>query len=186
VFAQLTGDDKGALYARLYAAALQGEPDCGGLVNYNFVAAEPMLGVTDGNPRLQRMPGSKFNLENLIRSLLFSTMAGLSVGLGKLAKEGVQLQRITGHGGLFKSRGPQQLLAAALGVPVAVMASAGEGGAWGMALLAGYFAQQRDGESLVEYLEQRVFALEEMLTVQPNERDQQGFVRFMDNYSANL
>ncbi|MCL2445205.1 MAG: FGGY-family carbohydrate kinase [Oscillospiraceae bacterium] len=187
VFAQLTGEDKSALYARLYAAALQGEPDCGGVVNVNFVAAEPMLGVADGMPSLSRIRGANFTLPNMMRAMLFSMFAGLSTGLGKLAQEGVQLARITGHGGLFKSHGPQQLMAAALGVPVSVMQSAaGEGGAWGMALLASYVAQKASEESLVNYLEQRVFAQEEILTLQPDDVDRQGFVRFMQNYMANL
>ncbi|MCL2531203.1 MAG: FGGY-family carbohydrate kinase [Oscillospiraceae bacterium] len=186
VFTQLTGEDKSALYARLYAAALQGEPNCGGVLNHNFVAAEPMLGVTDCSPRLSRTQGANFTLPNLMRAMLFSTMAGLSVGLEKLAQQGVQLARITGHGGLFKSPGPQQLMAAAFGVPVSVMQSAGEGGAWGMALLASYFMQRAPRESLVDYLEQRVFTQQETLTLQPNEIDCQGFAQFMGNYMAKL
>ncbi|MCL2195411.1 MAG: FGGY-family carbohydrate kinase, partial [Oscillospiraceae bacterium] len=186
VFAQLTGEDKNTLYARLYAAALEGEPDCGGVVNYNFVAAEPMLGVTDGMPRLTRMQGARFTLPNMMRAMLLSMFAGVSTGLAKLAAHGVQLARITGHGGLFKSPGPQQLMAAALGVPVSVMQSAGEGGAWGMAVLAGYAAQKQVNETLVDYLEQRVFTQQEMLTLQPDDADRQGFARFMKNYMANI
>jgi len=186
VFAQLTGEEKNKLYARLYAAALQGEPDCGGVVNLNFVAAEPMLGVADGVPRLTRCSNANFTLPNMMRAMLFSTVAGLFVGLGRLAAEGVQLARITGHGGLFKSPGPQQLMAAALGVPVSVMNAAGEGGAWGMALLVSYFAQKQADEAFVDYLEQRVFAQQEMLTLQPNEADRRGFAQFMSNYLASL
>ena len=185
VFAQLTGEGKNALYARLYAAALQGESDCGDVLNYNFVAAEPQLGVTHGQPKFMRSPDANFTLPNMMRAMLFSMFAGLHTGLGMLTQHGVQLARITGHGGLFKSPGPQQLMAAALGVPVSVMQSAGEGGAWGMALLAAYLKQSK-GASLPDYLEKRVFTQEETLTVQPNEEDSQGFAAFMHNYMANL
>jgi len=191
LFLQLTallGADiaKPDLYDALYAAALEGEAACDGLLSYNFFSGEPMAGVDQGCPLLLRRPESQFTPANLMRSLVFSATASLRLGMDILAREQVQLDRITGHGGFFKSPGPQQLMAAALNTPVSVMESAGEGGAWGIALLAAYFAQKSDGETLENYLEQRVFATQKSLTVAPNEVDRQGFEAYMLRYKAGL
>ena len=177
---------KPALYDALYDAAMEGDPDCGGLLSYNFFAGEPMAGVSKGCPLLLRNPASQFSPANLMRSLVFSAMASLRLGMDILAREQVRLDRITGHGGFFKSPGPQQLMAAVLNTPVSVMESAGEGGAWGIALLAAFMAQKNAGETLETYLEQRVFAAQKSLTVAPNEADWQGFERYMERYRAGL
>jgi len=174
------------LYETLYAAALEGEPDCGGVLSYNFFAAEPMAGVDKGCPLLCRGPGARLTPENLMRSLVFSAVAGLRLGMDILAREHIQLERVTGHGGFFKSgTAGQRLLAAALDAPVTVMASAGEGGAFGMALLAAYMGQRQAGEPLEAYLA-KVFAAQAASTCQPREEDRQGFARYMERYRAGL
>ncbi|MCL2494633.1 MAG: FGGY-family carbohydrate kinase [Oscillospiraceae bacterium] len=175
------------LYDSLYAAALEGEPDCGGVLSYNFVAAEPAAGVAKGCPLLCRGPGARLTPENLMRSLLFSAVAGLRLGMDVLAREGIGLERVTGHGGFFKSgTAGQRLLAAALDTPVTVMACAGEGGSWGMALLAAYMEQKKAGEPLEGYLADRVFAGAADSCVAPCDEDRQGFARYFERYKAGL
>jgi len=174
------------LYDTLYAAALEGEPDCGGVLSYNFYAAEPMAGVDKGCPLLCRGPGARLTPENLMRSLMLSAVAGLRLGMDILAREHIRLERVTGHGGFFKSGGAgQRLLAAALDTPVTVMDSAGEGGAFGMALLAAYMGQKQAGEPLEDYLA-KVFAAEASSTCQPREEDRQGFARYIERYKSGL
>ncbi|MDR0405293.1 MAG: ATPase, partial [Clostridiales bacterium] len=151
--------DASELYAALYAAALDGEADCGGLLAYNCFAGEPTIGLREGRPLLARLPDSRFTPQNVMRTLLYSAIAVLKLGMDVLASEGVKLERLLGHGGFFKNAGAgQRFLAAALGVPVAVMETAGEGGAWGAALLAAYAARKQPGETLEAYLEHRVFS----------------------------
>jgi len=175
------------LYDALYAAALDGDPDCGGVLSYNFYAGEPLAGIDAGVPLLCRKPDAKLSPGNLMRSLVLSAVASLRLGMDILAREGVRLERVTGHGGFFKSKGTgQRLLAAALDTPVTVMASAGEGGAWGIALLAAYMAQKNQGETLEEYLEQNVFAGSAGVRMTPEERDRLGFARYMARYRAGL
>jgi len=177
---------KDELYDALYDAALAGEPDCGGMLSYNFYAGEPLAGIGEGAPLLCRRPDAKLTPGNFMRSLVFSAVASLRLGMDILAREGVQLDRVTGHGGFFKSRGAgQRLLAAALDTPVTVLACAGEGGAWGVALLAAYMVQ-KNWLSLEEYLEQNVFAGSAGIRVMPNEQDQKGFARYMACYTAGL
>jgi len=181
------------LYDTFYATALEGEPDCGGLLSYNFVAAEPIAGVDKGCPLLCRGPGTRLTPENLMRSLVFSAVAGLRLGMDILAREQIHLDRVTGHGGFFKSgTAGQRLLAAALDTPVMVMGSAGkagahaaEGGAFGMALLAAYMGQKKAGESLEDYLT-KVFTAGMCSTLAPDEQDRLGFARYMENYKAGL
>ena len=174
------------LYDTLYAAALEGESDCGGVLSYNFVAAEPIAGVDKGCPLLCRGPGARLTPENLMRSLVFSAVSGLRLGMDILAREQIRLSCVTGHGGFFKSgTAGQRLLAAALDTPVTVMASAGEGGAWGMALLAAYMGQKKPGESLEDYLA-KVFAAGMCSTLEPLEEDRQGFTRYFECYQAGL
>ncbi|MDR1439254.1 MAG: FGGY-family carbohydrate kinase [Clostridiales bacterium] len=154
------GAEKPALYDALYNAALEGDPDCGGLLAYNYYSGEPITGLELGRPLLARLPDSKLTVANMVRALLYSAMATLKLGMDILTeKERVAIDRLYGHGGLFKTKGVgQRLMAAALNVPVAVMDSAGEGGAWGIALLAAYMRNRRDGEPLEAYLAGRVFA----------------------------
>lgn len=188
-FADLSGNpmDRSALYELLYKNALNGDADCGGTVAYNFVSGEPVAGAESGRPMYFRTPDGKFNLANLFRAEIYSAMAALKIGMDILFEnEGVAAERFTGHGGLFKVRGvAQQFLADGLGSAVSVMNTAGEGGAWGMALLAAY-AVCANGEKLPEFLEKRVFANMESCTVQPNAKNAEGFNKFIENYKRGL
>ena len=143
--------------------------------------------MEEGRPLFVRTPESKFNLANFMRLHLFTALGALKVGNDILFGEGVKLDRITGHGGLFKTKGVgQKIMAAALNVPVTVMETAGEGGAWGMALLAAYMVQKNDGEKLEEYLENRVFAGQAGETLAPDAKDVEGFNEFIKRYVAGL
>ncbi|GHV73770.1 ATPase [Spirochaetia bacterium] len=186
--------DKGKLYDDLYAAALSGDADCGGLLSYNYYAGEPVTGVEQGRPLFVRTPDSRLSLANFMRSLLFSSMASLKLGMDILTeKEHVRLDKLLGHGGLFKTKGVgQKLMAAALHTPVAVMETAGEGGAWGIALLAAYMQQKNTGESgdsvesLEAFLAQKVFGKNAGTLVEPDMKDVQGFTAFMQHYTQGL
>jgi len=180
--------DKSALYEAMYNKALEGEPDGGGIITYNYYGGEVITGIDEGRPLMARLPDSRFTLANLMRSVLFSTMATLKIGMDILTeKEHVRLDTLLGHGGLFKVKGVgQSLMASALNVPVAVMESAGEGGAWGIALLAAYLRQRRDGETLENYLASRVFASDAGSRVEPKTEDARGFIAFMERYAKGL
>lgn len=179
--------DKSALYELLYRNAMNGDADCGGTVAYNFVSGEPVAGAEHGRPMYFRTPDGKFNLANLFRAEIYSAMAALKIGMDILFKnEGVAAERFTGHGGLFKVRGvAQQFLADGLGSAVSVMNTAGEGGAWGMALLAAY-SVCANGKKLPEFLESEVFSGMESHTVQPDAKGAEGFGRFIENYKRGL
>jgi sugar (pentulose or hexulose) kinase len=180
--------EKSALYDALYYKALEGDADCGGLVSYNYYGGEPITGLEQGRPLFARLPDSRFTLANFMRTLLFSTMGTLKLGMDILTgQEQVRLDNLLGHGGLFKTKGVgQRLLAAALNVPVAVMESAGEGGAWGIALLAAYMAQKSADETLEAYLSENVFAGNAGVRVEPDPKDAAGFAVFMKRYEAGL
>lgn len=188
-FAELGGHPiaKPELYDMLYYNALNGDPDCGGTVAYNFLSGEPVAGAESGRPMYFRTPDGKFNLANLFRAEIYSTMAALKLGMDILfEKEQVSAEKFTGHGGLFKTKGvAQQFLADGLGTAVSVMKTAGEGGAWGMALLAA-FAVCGGGKSLSEFLETEVFRGMECSTVQPEEKGAAGFKKFIENYKRGL
>ena len=179
---------KTALYNALYRKALEGEPDGGGMVSYNYYAGEPITGFDEGRPLLVRNPDSRFTLANFMRTMLFSAMGTLKIGMDVLMeKEQVRLDRLLGHGGFFKiPRVGQSLMAGALGVPVSVMESAGEGGAWGIALLAAYMSQRKEGESLETYLEQKVFGKNAGVRMEAKAEDTRGFAAFMDRYKRGL
>jgi len=179
---------KPALYDAVYFAALEGESDCGGLYSYNYLSGEPITEFEEGRPLFARMPDSKLTIANFSRALLFSTMATLRLGMDILTeKENVRPLQILGHGGLFKTKGVgQKLMAGALNVPVSVMESAGEGGAWGIALLAAYLAQKGKDETLEAFLAQKVFAGNEGTKVEPDPADVQGFAVFMERYVEGL
>ncbi|MDR0584705.1 MAG: FGGY-family carbohydrate kinase [Treponema sp.] len=187
--ADLTGAkiDKAALYDALYFKALEGEDDCGGLLSYNYYAGEHLTGIEQGRPLFARLPDSNFTLANFMRAALFSTMGTLKLGMDILTeKEHVRLESLLGHGGLFKTRGVgQRLTAAALNTPVAVMESAGEGGAWGIAILAAYMLQERK-TSLEQFLAEKVFEGKAGAKTAPDPKDVQGFKRFMERYVAGL
>ncbi len=188
-FAALSGHpmDKSELYATLYKNALNADADCGGTVAYNFLSGEPVAGADDGRPMYFRTPDGHFNLANFFRAELYSTMAALKLGMDILFKnEGVSVDKITGHGGLFKVQGvAQQFLADGLGSSVSVMKTAGEGGAWGMALLAAY-SVCGCGKTLPEFLDKEVFSNMESTTVQPDSKGTEGFNKFISNYKNGL
>ena len=188
-FSALSGKplDKSELYELLYRNALNGDPDCGGTVAYNFLSGEPVAGAENGRPMYFRTPDGSFNLANFFRAELYSSMAALKLGMDILFEnEKVSVEKITGHGGLFKVQGvAQQFLADGLNSAVSVMKTAGEGGAWGMAVLAAY-AILGKGKSLPEFLEKEVFASMEATTVMPEEKGVKGFNAFIENYKNGL
>lgn len=185
-----SGNDipKGALYDKLYSLAAQGDPDCGGIVSYNYYAGESVTGVNSGRPLMMRTPDAKFTVQNLMRSLVYSTMATLKIGMDILTREEqVSLDRIYAHGGLFKTPVPSQnFLAAALGSDVTLMKSAGEGGAWGIALLAAYMTRTDRSESLTAFLADKVFADMDGSTVSPDAEDVKGLENYMTAYRNGL
>ena len=183
-----TAPAKSELYQRLYQAALAGEPDAGGLVACNYLSGEHITGFHEGRPLFVRTQDSAFTLSNFMRSLLFSAMASLRIGMDILTgQEGVKLEQIVGHGGLFKTElVGQKLMAGALQIPVAVMESAGEGGAWGIALLAAYAGQKEQGESLDAFLSGKVFSGSAVTIAEPDERDVLGFAAYLERYKAVL
>ena len=180
--------DMNDIYAKLYNHALTGNADCGGVVAYNYISGEPVAGLEDGRPIVMRDANSKFNLANLMRANLYATVAVLKLGNDVLFKEEqVKVDRITGHGGLFKTPVVgQRILAAALNSPISVMETAGEGGAWGIALLANYMINNPNNLSLADYLEEVVFAGNTGVEIAPTQEDVEGFNAYIENYKANL
>ena len=179
--------DMNELYGRLFNKALEGDADCGGLISYNYVSGEPVTGLAEGRPLFVRTAGDKFCLANFMRAHLYGAIGVLKLGNDVLLKEEhVQVDRITGHGGYFKTKGVgQRMLAAALNTPISVMETAGEGGAWGIALLAGYLINSQ-GKNLADYLEDVVFAGNTGVSIAPTADDVEGFNRYIENYKAGL
>ena len=180
--------DMNKLFGTLYNKALEGDADCGGLLAYNYFSGEPITGFEEGRPLFVRTPDSHFNLANFMRVHLFTSLGALKSGMDLLIKdEGVKLDRMLGHGGLFKTKGVGQgIMAAAINTPVSVMETAGEGGAWGIALLASYMVNKEEGETLDAYLADKVFAGNEGSRMEPDEKDVEGFEKFMERYKAGL
>ncbi len=180
--------DTGQMFSVLYNLALTGDKDCGGLLSYGYLAGEHITGFDEGRPLFVRMPDSRFNLANFIRVHLFTSLGALKMGMDILFKrEGVKLDLLFGHGGLFKTKGVgQSVMAAAVNVPVSVMDTAGEGGAWGIALLASYMVHKEAGETLEHYLGNQVFSGESGNQVTPDPEDAAGFEVFMDRYTSCL
>ena len=176
--------DTRRLFSILYNKALEGDPDCGGLLAYNYFSGEPVTGFEEGRPLFVRTPDSKFNLANFMRVNLFSALGVLKTGLDILLKEeGVQVDSILGHGGLFKTKGVgQRILAAAMNAPVTVMDTAGEGGAWGIALLASYMIHKQEGQTLADFLNREVFADQTGIRMDPDAADVAGFDAFIQRY----
>ena len=176
------------LYGTLYHKAMEGDADCGGLLAYNYFSGEHITGFEEGRPLFVRTPDSSFNLANFMRTNLYASLAVLKTGLDILIKEeDVKIDEIFGHGGLFKTKGVgQNILAAALNTPVSVMETAGEGGAWGMALLASYMIHKKDGETLDVYLTDHVFKGNTGSKVDPNPADVAGFEAFINRYTKGL
>lgn len=180
--------DMGELFPRLFQKALEGEPDCGGLVNFNYFSGEPVTGTEAGRPMFVRLPDSRFTLANFMRAQLYGAIATLKLGIDLLVEqEHVETDRLLGHGGYFKTEGVgRQIMADALGVPISTMKTAGEGGPWGMALLAAYMSRKGEGESMEDYLARRVFARAESQCSQPSPAGSAGFEAFIRRYSACL
>ena len=180
--------EKHMVYRVLYTHALLGDPDCGGLVAYNYVSGEPVTGLSEGRPMVLRSPDDNFTLANFMRAQLYSSIVVLKIGNDILLKEEkIQVDRITGHGGLFKTKGVgQRFLAAALNTPISVMETAGEGGAWGIALLAGYQTRNPQGLSLEDYLDQVVFEGNKGTSMAPIAEDVEGFEKYTENYKRCL
>lgn len=187
-FAKRLGSDisRGELYKLLFNASLEGDADCGQVIAYNFVSGENIADVAAGRPMVVRKTESNFTLPNLMRSHIYSSMATLKIGIDILLKqENIKISSIVGHGGLFKTeKVAQQYLANAVDSPVTVMQTAGESGAWGMALLALYFKDGK-GSSLAEYLNGRIFSAMSSGTVQPD-KNSDGIEKFMVQYKNGL
>lgn len=172
---------------KMFESALSGDKDCGGLVAFNYLSGEVITGLDSGKPLFLRGPESKFNLPNFARAQLCSAAATLSIGMEILADEHVKIDKLLGHGGYFKAPlAGQKIMAAALEAPVSVMKTAGEGGPWGIALLASYMQNKAEGETLEAFLDSRVFSNEDAFEVKPDPKDIAGFKEFLDNYKKSL
>ena len=180
--------DMNKLFGTLYNKALEGDADCGGLLAFNFFSGEPVVGFDAGRPLFARTPDSKFSLANFMRVNLYASLEVLKVGMDILLKEeGVKLDEIYGHGGLFKTPVVgQRVLAAALDTAVTVMETAGEGGAWGIAVLASYMKNRQEGEALDAYLNDKVFAGQKGVTLNPIAEDVEGFNTFIKRFTKGL
>jgi sugar (pentulose or hexulose) kinase len=176
------------LYEMLYQKALTGDKDAGGLLAYSYLSGEHITHLEEGRPLFVRTPESHFTLANFMRVNLFSSLGALKIGLDILfEQEKVKIDQILGHGGFFKTKGVgQKMMAAAMNVPVSVMETAGEGGAWGIALLASYMLHKTENESLEAYLSDKVFAGENGTTIAPDQGDVDGFTAFMERYKKGL
>lgn len=189
-FAKLMGikTSTGELFSKLYTASLEGDPDCGGLLAYGYYSGENVTMINEGRLAFLRTPKSRFNLANFMKVNLYTSLGAVKIGLDILMKEeGVAIDRLMGHGGFFKTpEVGQRYLAASVGVPVTVMDTASEGGAWGIALLAAYLIDQKEGEKLEDYLEKRIFASMSGSTLTPTQEDIDGFETFIQRYKAGL
>lgn len=176
------------LFGTLYNKALEGDADCGGLLAYNYFSGEHITGFEEGRPLFVRTPESKFNLANFIRVHLFTSLGALKTGMDILQKkEHVKIDKMLGHGGLFKTKSVgQKIMAAAINTPVALMETAGEGGAWGIAVLASYMANKKGGESLGCYLNENVFGQNAGVTIEPDTQDVEGYEIFIERYTKGL
>jgi sugar (pentulose or hexulose) kinase len=180
--------DQSQLFETLFNQALTGEADGGGLLAYNYFSGEHITRLEEGRPLFVRKPDSNFTLANFMRTHLFAALGALRIGLDILfEQEKVEIDQILGHGGFFKTEVVgQKIMAAAMNVPVSVMETAGEGGAWGIALLAAYMVNRAEGETLEDYLNNKVFAGETGVTVAPDPVDVAGFGAFMERYKKGL
>ena len=180
--------DKNQLFSVLYNKALEGDTDCGGLISYNYFSGEPVTGFDEGAPLFVRRADDKFTLANFMRTHLYSSLATLKAGLDLMFKEeDVKVDEMFGHGGLFKTKGVgQRIAAAAMNTPVSVMETAGEGGAWGIALLASYMQNKDNEESLQDFLNNKIFVGQTGSKMEPVAEDVEGFDKFMKRYMAGL
>ena len=180
--------NKGELFTRLFRKALEGDADCGGLMSFNYFSGEGVTDLDEGRPLFARMPNARFTLANFMRTHLLSALATLKIGLDILTQtEQVPIDKLYGHGGFFKTPGVgQRMLSAAVGAPVSVMETAGEGGPYGMALLCAYMLWKDEGESLADYLDNKVFAGAEASTLMADPADIAGFATFLSRYRKAL
>ena len=180
--------DMNEIYSKLYNIALTGDADCGGLLSYNYISGEPVTGLAEGRPLFVRSANDKFNLANFMRSHLYASVGVLKIGNDILFnEEKIKVDRITGHGGLFKTKGVgQRILAAAINSPISVMETAGEGGAWGIALLGSYLVNNEKKQSLADFLDGKVFVGDAGIEVSPTAEDVAGFNTYIENYKAGL
>ena len=177
----------GDLFTALFKKSAEADADCGNLISYNYFSGEFLTGFETGKPLFIREPDSKFSLANFMRVQLFTAFGGIKIGMDILDKENVAIDKILGHGGFFKT--PvigQSVLAAAMNAPVSVMETAGEGGAWGVAVLAAFASNKEDGETLPDYLDNKIFATQKMTTLDPDEAIVESFNQFMENYKKGL
>ena len=176
------------IYSKLYNIALTGDTDCGGLLSYNYISGEPVTGLAEGRPLFIRSANDKFSLANFMRTHLYASVGVLKIGNDILFNdEKVKVDRITGHGGLFRTKGVgQRILAAAINSPISVMETAGEGGAWGIALLGSYLVNNDKKQSLADFLDENVFAGDAGIEVSPTLEDVAGFNAYIESYKAGL
>lgn len=187
-FSSLSGNKltKGEIYDLLYNEALKGDSDCGKIVSINYFSGEPVTGFSQGRPMVLRSENSNFNLANFMRTHIYSAIATLKIGMEILEEENVDIDKLMGHGGLFKTKYVgQKLMAGAMKTPVSVLSTAGEGGAWGIAVLASYAKNSFD-LSLEEFLDKKVFSKYEISTVEPDINDVNGFEKYMTLYKKSL
>lgn len=180
--------DMNEIFSKLYYNALTGDADCGGLISYNYFSGEPVTGLEEGRPLFVRSANDKFTLANFMRSHLYASVGVLKIGNDILFKEEkINVDRITGHGGLFKTKGVgQRILAAALNSPISVMETAGEGGAWGIALLGSYLVNKEKNENLADFLDNKVFAGNTGTEIAPTAEDVAGFNAYIEEYKKGL
>ena len=180
--------NKGELFTKLFRKALEGDADCGGLMSFNYFSGEGVTDLDEGRPLFGRMPNAKFTLANFMRTHLLSALATLKIGLDILTQtEQVPIDKLYGHGGFFKTPGVgQRMLSAAVGAPVSVMETAGEGGPYGMALLCAYMLWKEEGESLADYLDNKVFRGARSSTLMAEKTDIEGFAAFLQRYKKAL
>ncbi|MDE7379379.1 MAG: FGGY-family carbohydrate kinase [Paraprevotella sp.] len=180
--------DMNEVFGKLYNNALKGDADCGGLISYNYISGEPVTGLAEGRPLFVRSANDRFNLANFMRAHLYASVGVLKIGNDILFKEEkVEVDRITGHGGLFKTKGVgQRILAAAINSPISVMETAGEGGAWGIALLGAYLVNNVKQQSLADFLDETVFAGDAGTEIAPTAEDVAGFNAYIENYKTGL
>lgn len=180
--------DINEIYSKLYNHALTGDADCGGLLSYNYFSGEPITGLAEGRPLFVRNATDKFSLANFMRTHLYASVGVLKIGNDILFNdEKVKVDRITGHGGLFKTKGVgQRILAAAINSPISVMETAGEGGAWGIAILASYLIHNKEQRTLADFLEKQVFNGNIGVEIKPTAEDVAGFNTYIKAYQEGL
>lgn len=180
--------DTDALYQTLFLKALEADPDCGKLLSYGFYSGEHIVGLSEGCPTFMHPADAHFNLANFMRVHLYTAFAAMKIGMDILMKqEKVEITQILGHGGIFKTENvAQKILASALNVPIATMQTAGEGGAWGIALLANYLNEYKKGYSLDDYLNQQIFNSTSISVAEPDVEISKGYEAFMQRYRKGI